>query len=494
MPLIRSHPATTTLPAPSLLSLVTALMASTLVLLAAGCATNPVTGNRELALISEGQEISMGQQGAQEVESSIGLVNDADLQAYVRRVGMALAAKSERPKLPWRFGVIDDPMPNAFALPGGPIYITRGLLSLMDSEAELATVLGHEIGHVTARHAVSQMSKAQLAQLGLGVGMILAPGLQNLGGALSSGMQLLFLKYGRDDERQSDDLGFRYALNEGYDVREMDDVFAALARSSEIEQKSALPSWLSTHPAPEERIQRINQKVAALPGLPASSIVNRAEYLGQVDDMVYGVNPRQGFFRDGEFLHPDLRFRLQFPRDWKTQNLPQAVMAGSPRGDAMIQLTLAKGSPSDAANAFFGGQGIQSTQVTRDNVNGIPAVTGYFQVQTQQAVIAGFAAFLQHNGNTYQLLEYTGSNQLQNYDRVFRSVAASFAPLNDPAILNVRPNRIDVVRLQSAMSLADFNRRNPSVVPIKELVIINQEPDANAVLGAGSYVKRVVAG
>ena len=458
----------------------------------AGCAVNPVTGNRELALISESQEIAMGQEAAQEVETSLGLVKDADLQAYVRQIGMALATKSERPSIPWRFGVIDDPTPNAFALPGGPIYITRGLLSLMDSEAELAAVLGHEIGHITARHSVNQMSKAQLAQLGLGIGMILAPELQNLGGALSSGMQLLFLKYGRDDERQSDDLGFRYSMNQGYDVREMDDVFASLARSAELAQQSALPSWLSTHPAPEERIERINQKVAALPGLPASAIVNRAQYLGQVDDMVYGADPRQGFFRNGEFLHPDLRFRLQFPRDWKTQNLAQAVMAGSPRGDAMIQLTLSKGSPTEAANAFFGQQGIQSSQVSRDNINGIPAVTGYFQVQTQQGVIAGFAAFIQYNNNTYQLLQYTTSNQLQTYDPIFRGVARSFSSLNDPSILNVRPNRIDVVQLQSAMSLADFNRRNPSQINLNELALINQVADANAVLPAGTSIKRVI--
>ena len=460
----------------------------------AGCAVNPVTGNRELALVSENQEIAMGQQAAQEVETSLGLVKDADLQAYVSRVGMAMATKSERPSIPWRFGVIDDPTPNAFALPGGPIYITRGLLSLMDSEAELAAVLGHEIGHITARHSVSQMSKAQLAQLGLGIGMILAPGLQNLGGALSSGMQLLFLKYGRDDERQSDDLGFRYSMNQGYDVREMDDVFASLARSAELAQQSALPSWLSTHPAPEERIERINQKVAALPGLPASAIVNRAQYLGHVDNMVYGDDPRQGFFRNGEFLHPDLRFRMQFPRDWKTQNLAQAVMAASPRGDAMIQLTMAKGSPTEAANTFFGQQGIQSSQVSRDNINGIPAVTGYFQVQTQEGVIAGLAAFIQYNNNTYQLLEYTTSNMLQSYDQTFRGVARSFASLNDPSILNVRPNRIDVVQLQSAMSLADFNRRNPSQINLNELALINQVADANTVLPAGTSIKRVIGG
>src|SRR5688572_26737938 len=118
----------------------------------AACATNPVTGKRELALVSESQEIAMGQEAAKQVEESLGLVDNAGLQAYVRGIGTRLAAQSERPELPWRFGVIDDPIPNAFALPGGPVYITRGLMNLMDSEAELASVLGHEIGHITARH------------------------------------------------------------------------------------------------------------------------------------------------------------------------------------------------------------------------------------------------------------------------------------------------------------------------------------------------------
>ncbi len=466
---------------------------STLAVLAA-CATNPVTGKRELALVSESQEIAMGQEGAKQVEASIGLVNDPALQAYVSNVGRKLAAKSERPNLPWRFGVIDDPTPNAFALPGGPVYVTRGLMSLMDSEAELAAVVGHEIGHITARHSVAQMSKAQLAQLGLGLSMILVPQTQSLGNVLGSGLQLLFLKYGRDDERQADDLGFQYALRESYDVREMDDVFAALERVGELQHQSALPSWLSTHPAPEERIQRINQKVAALPGLPASPVLNRAEFLGRVDNMVYGDNPRQGFFRGGEFLHPDLRFRVSFPNGWKTQNMTQAVMAGSPQQDAAIQLTIAQGSVDAAAQNFFNQQGLQSSQVGRDNVNGLPAVTGYFRASMQDgSTVEGLATFISYGGATYQLLSYTAGGRLNAYDQTFRSVARSFGPLNDPQALNVQPNRIHVMRLSSPMSLAEFNRRNPSVIPIQELVIINQAESADATLPAGSSVKRVSA-
>ncbi|HEX8907544.1 MAG TPA: M48 family metalloprotease, partial [Longimicrobiaceae bacterium] len=186
--------------------------AGALALLAAGsCARNPVTGHRELALISEAQEIQMGQQGAQEVAQTLGLLPDQALQDYVQRIGAALAAKSERPNLQWTFRAVDDPSPNAFALPGGYIFVTRGILNLMDSEAELAGVLGHEIGHVTARHTVQQLSRQQLAQLGLGIGSILSPTVAQLGNALGSGLQLLFLKYGRDDERQADELGFRYS-------------------------------------------------------------------------------------------------------------------------------------------------------------------------------------------------------------------------------------------------------------------------------------------
>src|SRR5215217_2729298 len=168
--------------------------------LAAGllsCARNPVTGKSELALVSESQEIQMGKQAAQEVAQTIGLYNDPKLEAYVAGIGKRMAAASERPNLPWEFHVVDDASVNAFALPGGFIYVTRGLLGAINDEAELATVVGHEIGHVTHRHSVEQMSKAQLAQLGLGLGSVFSPQIAQFAGVASQGLQLLFLKYGR---------------------------------------------------------------------------------------------------------------------------------------------------------------------------------------------------------------------------------------------------------------------------------------------------------
>ncbi|HEX2189516.1 MAG TPA: M48 family metalloprotease [Longimicrobiaceae bacterium] len=460
-----------------------------------GCVINPVTGQRQIALVSESQEIQMGQQAAQEAAQSLGLVDDDALQAYVQRLGARLAAESERPGLPWAFRVVDDATPNAFALPGGYIFVTRGMLNLMDSEAELAAVLGHEIGHVTARHSVTQITRAQLAQLGLGVGSILFPSAaQQLGGLASGGLQLLFLSHGRDAERQADELGFKYALREGYDVREMDDIFASLQRIGDTQGQSPVPSWASTHPAPEERIRAARARADTVPGVERLAL-RRAEYLGQIDGLVYGENPRNGFFQDGVFLHPELRFRLQFPQGWQTQNLPQAVLAGSPRQDAVIQLTLAgTGSAEEAAQRFLGQQGIQVGQTFRDRVNGIPVAGSSFQAQTQQGVVAGEVAFLEYGGRVYQLLAYTSASAFGSYDRLFRQVIGTFAPLTDARALAAQPNRLDIVRLDRAMTLSEFNRRYPSVVPIAELALINQVADANASIPAGTLVKRVAAG
>ncbi|MDQ3697923.1 MAG: M48 family metalloprotease [Gemmatimonadota bacterium] len=458
----------------------------------AGCARNPVTGRNELALISESQEIELGRQSAQQVEQSIGLVADAELQSYVQGIGAGLAAESERPELPWTFRVVDDPTPNAFALPGGFIFVTRGLLSLMDSEAELASVLGHEIGHVTARHSVAQISRAQLAQLGLGIGMVLSETLRQYGDLASSGLQLLFLKYGRDAERQADDLGFRYALTEGYDVRDMVDVFTALQRAGELAKQSALPAWLATHPYPEERIERTRARIAALDRPTEGLTLDRAKYLESIEGMVYGVNPRNGFFQGTTFLHPDLRFRINFPQGWQVQNLAQAVVGVSPRQDAVIQLTLAgSGDPANAARQFLGQQGIQPGRATRETINGVPAVASYFQAQTEQGVLAGLVVFFAHGGRTYQVLGYAPGQQFSAYDPLLRQSLGSFGPLTDPRTLAIQPNQMDIIRLEQGMTLAQFNQRYPSPIPLPELALINQVSGEGAMLPAGTLAKRV---
>lgn len=464
-------------------------------LLEGGCARNPVTGQLQLALISEAQEIQMGQQAAQEVATTIGLVDDPALQQYVSDLGTRLAAASERPQLPWSFAVVDDPTPNAFALPGGPIFVTRGLLSLMGSEAQLATVLGHEIGHVTARHHVTRLSRAQLAQLGLGVGGVLFPDLQQLGNLASAGLQLVFLSHGRDAERQADDLGFAYALQGGFDVREMGLVFESLQRFGDRAEQSPVPSWLLTHPAPAERIEAVEARLQALPPAEQQLRIGRQPYLERIDGLTYGIDPRKGFFRDGLFLHPELRFQLAFPAQWQAQNLAQAVTALSPQQDAAIQLTLSSdNSPQAAAQRFFSQQGVQAGQTVQQQVNGLPAVLATFRAQTQQGILEGMIAFISHDGRIYQIMGYGPAQRFPANQRAIQDAILSFRNLTDPQALAVQPNRVTIVRTTETLTLTEFNRRFPSVIPLEELTVLNQLPTADTPLPAGSLVKRVVGG
>ena len=260
-----------------------------LLLWLASCAVNPATGQRQLSLMSEGQEIQMGREADPEIVASMGLYPDEDLQAYVQELGEALASRSERPDLPWTFRVLDDPLINAFALPGGYIYVTRGIMAHFESEAELAGVLGHEIGHVTARHSVNQISKAQLAQIGMGVGMILAPELQQYEWLASASMQLLFLKFGRDDEHQADELGVRYMGRVGYDPAQLSGVMAMLGQVTR-EGGGGPPEWLSTHPNPENREEAILEMAETAEVALEPALVRRDVYR-QLLDGILGMGP-----------------------------------------------------------------------------------------------------------------------------------------------------------------------------------------------------------
>lgn len=460
-----------------------------------GCARNPVTGQLQLALVSEAQEIEIGRQGAQDVARTMGLVEDAALQQYVATIGQRMAASSERPNLPWSFGVVDDPTPNAFALPGGPIFLTRGMMNLMSTEAQLATVLGHEIAHVTARHHVTAMSRTQLAQLGLGVGGVLFPQLQTLGSLAGAGLQLVFLSHTRDAERQADDLGFRYAVGDGYDVREMALVFASLQRLGEAQERSAIPSWLMTHPAPADRIAAVEARLAEMAPAASQLRIGRQAYLDRLNGSVYGENPRNGFFRDALFLHPELRFQLAFPAQWPRQNLSQMVMAVSPQQNAALQLTLATdGSPEAAAQRFLAQTGVQPGPASRQTINGLPAVVASFRAQTQQQVLQGVAAFIAHGGHVYQIIGYSPIGVYATYEGTFQSSVRSFAPLTDPQVLNVQPNRVSIVRTTESMTLAQFQQRFPSIIEIGELAILNQVSGPETLLPAGSLIKRVTRG
>ena len=459
------------------------------------CARNPVTGKSELALVSESQEIEMGKQYAQQIVQSMGVYRDQKVQDYVSGLGMALAQKSERPNLPWQFHVMDDPTVNAFALPGGPIFITRGILAHMNSEAELVGVLGHEIGHVTARHSVQKMSREQLAQIGLGVGSIISSDVAKYAGMASQGLGMLFLKYGRDAESQSDQLGFKYMVRDGYNPRAMASMFETLERVSKLEGAGDVPEWASTHPNPGNRVEATLKRMDTL-SIPQSQLrLDQEKYLPVLAGMTYGEDPKQGYFDGNTFYHPGLRFKVELPAGWKTQNSPQAVVAMSPQEDAILQLTApGKGSPDEAAKQFLAQEGVKSANTSSAPINGLPAVSSEFEAQTEQGAVQGLVSFIQYGELTYQFVGYSPAGKLQGYDKALRSTFGSFSELTDPDRLDVEAYKVELVKVDREMTVAEFNQKYPSTIPVERLAVVNGRADVPERIPAGTTVKRIIGG
>jgi predicted Zn-dependent protease len=459
-------------------------------LLIAACTMNPATGERQLTLMSEAQEIQMGAQTHPEVLASFGAYEDPEWQAYIQEIGAKIAATSERPDLNWTFTVLDDPVVNAMALPGGYIYVNRGILAHFNSEAELVSVLGHEIGHVTARHSVEQMSRAQLAQLGLGVAAIASEEFRQYAGLASQGLGILFLKFGRDDENQSDTLGLRYMTRAGYDPHEMPKVFATLDRVTESHGMRGTPEWLSTHPDPGNRIQNIEGRIGRLEPELQQGTIGRESYLSRLVGVVFGDDPRQGYTIGQTYYHPELAFKIDFPAEWRIINQRQAVGALSPNRDAAVVLTLSdKDSPRAAFDAFFGQQGVERGPNRGRNIYSFRA----YDTQTGEGRAEGLIGFLSHDGRLYQLMGYTGLETWRGYANAMQQSLASFSKVTQRRYLNVSPATIDVVKLPRSMNLTEFVRRYPSTAEIERLAIINGV-EVDEVMDPGRLVKRVIGG
>ncbi|HTV03680.1 MAG TPA: M48 family metalloprotease [Luteitalea sp.] len=448
--------------------------------LTAACATNPATGKKELNLMSESQEIALGKESDGQIRQEMGIVADQALQQYVDRIARPLAAASERPNLPWTFTVVDSPAVNAFALPGGYIYVTRGIMAHLNSEAELAGVLGHEIGHVTARHSAAQYSKQTAGSLGLLLGQIFVPELRPFGQAAEAGLGLLFLKFGRDDELEADNLGAGYATTQGWDPRGVANMLETLSRLGDGSDRKGVPNWMSTHPMPADRVTRIEERVATLRTQATRELaVNRSQYLQRVDGLMFGDNPREGVLRGNTFLHPDMRFRLEFPQGWQVQNTPAQVVAQPQGGGGYVFLQLVqqpRGSRlQDVAAADLGQTGLQFVEGGETQVNGLPAFVGTFQGQMQQlGDVVLRSAWIRHNNQVFRL---AGLASTQSYRQLQQAVGASvrsFQPLSAGEAERIRPSVLEIYTVRQGDSWESIAAGpGRKAVPANTLAIIN---------------------
>jgi len=470
----------------------------TLVALAAACATNPVTGRRELSFMSEAQEISIANESDPQIKAEMGVYNDPELQRYVSEMGWRMAKISERAHLPWRFTVVDVPVVNAFAVPGGGIYITRGILAFLDSEAQLAGVLGHEIGHVTARHSAQQYTRQVSGLVGLTALSIFVPAARPFGDLSAQALGVLFLKYGRDDELQSDELGARYASQLGWDPGGVPAFLSTLGRLDEVAgDRRGIPGWLSTHPEPLSRVDEIQPLVQQLRASGQFS-TNRDDFLTRIDGLVFGDNPDQGIVRGAAFLHPVLRFRIDFPNGWEIQNSPRQVVAKAPGADIFMLMQLLEQprgrNIEEIALDAMGRAGFRPVQGGRTTINGLDAFVGVYQGQMEGfGAVATRAAHIAHDKSVYMVAGLVAPRAFEQADSAFTASIRSFRALTAAEAESIHPNRVDFYVVREGDTWASIAERGGGAIKPSTLAVMNGATPGSAPQ-VGSRIRIVVAG
>jgi predicted Zn-dependent protease len=475
-------------------------LAFAVLLLVLSCAINPVTGKKQVMLMTEAQEVQLGGQYDPQVIATFGLYKNDNLLAFVQGKSTEMGRISHRPQIEYQVKVLDSPVVNAFAVPGGYVYLTRGILAQLNNEAELVGIIGHEMGHIAARHSVSQQSKQQMGQLLLIGGMIVSEKFAQYATYAMQGMQLLFLKFSRDNEREADRLGVEYSSKIGYDAHKMADFFQVLNKMNLASSQAGVPTFLSTHPDPGDRYNAVNLEATQWQSsLQLTSWkVNADSYLKMIDGIVYGEDPRQGFVEGNTFYHPTLKFKFSFPAGWILENSPTQVNMAPGDGKALMIFTLASGKTlNEAANTTIEQLGLTQLETENTTVNGMPAVVTLSkqiikdESTGQQQINAVLSYFINCDNNFYVFHGITSEVDYKGYTGIFESTMKKFSRLADPSKLNVKPKRILVKTVQRSGTLAEvFNSYGVQPKQMQELALLNNLELTNKVL-VGKLIKIV---
>jgi predicted Zn-dependent protease len=428
-----------------------------------GCAAqvNPVTGRRDVVLMTPEDELQVDEQATQEIATGIGLVSDPELTSYVEEVGTSLVAHSPRQDVEYHFEIVEMDEPNAFALPGGHIFVSRGLLLLANTQSELAHVLGHEIGHVAARHAATR--DAHVKTLGLAT---LLGDLLSGGGADQPDAERVsgdpIARYARNQERQADTIGQQIATDAGVEPSGMARFLTALDNYTKLSQGFSMPqTYFATHPATHERMAEAAARAqavvwqtgtdSALGGQSQSYLDARDAYLDRIDGMSVSRPASEGVFVEDRFLHADLGFSLRFPFGWTTHNEPARVMAISPKRDGVVLLEL-QGPGSDpvaAAREYAEREGLLLQRGTPVKIGSLPAFRAVSGLRTAFGPLNTEITWVAYDGRVYRLIGGVRGGDLRKYQGQFRKFAQSFRPLEPGEV-----ESIEELRLRSAYALS----------------------------------------
>jgi predicted Zn-dependent protease len=473
-----------------------AIIAASLLLTA--CSTNPVTGKSDFVLMSEDQEISLGRQYSAQIMEEMPAYEHAALNELVQRVGKKLAAKSHRPGLIYRFTIVDSATVNAFALPGGYIYITRGMLAYLNSEAELAAVLGHEIGHVTARHSVRQHSASTATGL-LGAVISATTGVQGVDTLTDMASTAFVRGYGREHELEADRLGAEYLARSGYDPGAMLDVVRVLKNQEAFEVATARKEGreanvyhglFSTHPDNDARFQEV---VAAARRYKTGTAtrVERDSFLRALDGLTFGSSAKEGIVRDNRFYHAPLDFSLSFPAGWRIDNQPEKIIAIPRSNDGLIQVSLADRNKRITPQQFMTQrlklEGLHDGKTF--SANGLQGYTARAHSNTPWGVRTVRYAIV-YRGNSAYI--FAGASKQKNnsrkYDADILKTAKSLHPLTRAEKKLAKVQELDIIRASTSTRYATLARKSPLTnYPEEQLRLLNDqypsgEPKASQLL------------
>lgn len=467
---------------------------------------SPVTGSKRAYGYSWEQELKIGKEADQQIQQQYGIYDDEELLNYVKEVGQEVLSVSHMrredtdPKYrqtEFHFRVLNSPVVNAFALPGGYVYVTRGLLAHLENEAQLAVVLGHEIGHVAARHASQRAFEQQLGQIALIGGAVAGEELLGVPGQSvlqlgSQAAQFLFLSYSRDDERESDRLGVEYAAMKNYEAEDGAGFFSALNRISKQSGQS-IPDWQSTHPDPAERASTIPELAQKWRDKGyEQNIEDTDEFMQKIDGIIYGNNPREGFAEEGTFYHPDLKFRFNYPSDWQVVNQPTLVGIVNKEQDAVsvMQIDGKSQSPQASVTEYVSQDGFSVKSQNKTRNNGLNAYEAVASATTEDGTPYRFYVYaVSYGGNIYRFVSYCVADKFANYLSSFENTSNSFASLTDQRILDIQPVRLQTTKADNPASFSTFL---PNTLPLElkaEDIAIANQIELNETVEAGSWIK-----
>lgn len=467
---------------------------------------SPVTGSKRAYGYTWEEEVKLGKQADQQIQQQYGVYEDEELQSYIEKVGQDVLEESHMRRedtdekyreTEFSFKILNSPIANAFALPGGFIYVTRGMLAHMENEAQLAVVLGHEIAHVAARHASQRAFEQQMGQLALiggavaGQELLGVPG-QDILQLGSAATQFLFLKYSRDDERESDRLGVEYAAMSNYDAADGAGFFSALERISE-QAGQDIPTWQSSHPNPSERAETIPELAQKWREKGyEQNIEDTEEYMNKIDGLIYGENPREGFAEDGMFYHPDLKFQFSYPSGWEIINQPTLVATISESEDAVsiMQIDSEAESPKASVANYVSQEGFNVETQNATRANGLEAHEAIASAVDEEGNEFRFYVFAVNYGeNIYRFVSYTLADRFSDYQRHFEETSNSFKSLTNQRILNVEPIRLQTMKADHSGTISSFLPNNlPENMSEEDIAIVNQV-EVDETIEPGSWIK-----